>query len=118
MRISDWSSDVGSSDLDVTVAELRAIYDAVVLATGAPSNRALDIPGADLHGVIGYAAFVGWYNGHPHFADLAPALHGPGAVVLGNGNVALDVSRFLATTEAALHRSGARQGRTEVVLAG
>src|SRR3546814_7623053 len=63
---------------DVTVAELRAIYDAVVLATGAPSDRALDIPGADLPGVIGSAAFVGWYNGHPDFTDLAPAFNGPG----------------------------------------
>src|SRR3546814_13094087 len=68
---------------DVTVAELRAIYDAVVLATGAPSDRALDIPGADLPGVIGSAAFVGWSNGHPDFTDLAPALHGTGAVAIG-----------------------------------
>src|SRR3546814_1402399 len=57
----------------------------ILLATGAPSDRALDIPGADLPGVIGSAAFVGWYNGHPDFTDLAPALHGPGAVVIGNG---------------------------------
>src|SRR3546814_19980088 len=47
-----------------------------------------------------FRSFVGWYNGHPDFTDLAPALHGPGAVVIGNGNVALDVARILAKTEA------------------
>ena len=81
---------------DVTIDELRDLYDAVVLATGAPADRPLDIPGSDLPGVVGSAAFVGWYNGHPDFADLAPPLDGPGAVVIGNGNVALDVARILA----------------------
>ncbi len=83
---------------DVDISELRSIYDAVVLATGAPADRVLDIPGADLPGVVGSAAFVGWYNGHSDHADLAPALGGPGAVVIGNGNVALDVTRILAKT--------------------
>ncbi|MCW3847462.1 FAD-dependent oxidoreductase [Sphingomonas sp. LB-2] len=85
---------------DVSIEELRRLYDAVVLATGAPLDRPLDIPGADLPGVVGSAAFVGWYNGHPDFAGLGPALDGPGAVVIGNGNVALDVARILAKTEA------------------
>ncbi|AJP72148.1 FAD-dependent oxidoreductase [Sphingomonas hengshuiensis] len=85
---------------DVSVEELVSLYDAVVLATGAPRDRALDVPGADLPGVIGSAAFVGWYNGHPDYAALAPALGGPGAVVIGNGNVALDVARILAKTDA------------------
>ncbi|WP_109806439.1 FAD-dependent oxidoreductase [Sphingosinithalassobacter portus] len=84
---------------DITVAELQDLYDAVVLATGAPADRTIDIPGSDLPGVVGSAAFVGWYNGHPDHADLAPALHGPGAVVIGNGNVALDVARILAKAE-------------------
>jgi len=84
---------------DVSVEELQALYDAVVLATGAPVDKPIGIPGDDLPGVIGSAAFVGWYNGHPDFADLAPALHGPGAVVIGNGNVALDVARILAKDE-------------------
>jgi NADPH-dependent glutamate synthase beta subunit-like oxidoreductase len=83
---------------DVSVVELRDRYDAVVLATGAPHDRGLDIPGADLPGVIGSAAFVGWYNGHPDFAGLNPPLHGPSAVVIGAGNVALDVARILAKT--------------------
>ena len=85
---------------DVSVAELQSLYDAVILATGAPNDRTLDIPGANLPGVIGSAAFVGWYNGHPDFAALQPPLGGPGAVVIGNGNVALDVARILAKSRA------------------
>jgi ferredoxin--NADP+ reductase len=84
---------------DVTVEELLALYDAVVLATGAPADRKLDLPGADLSNVFGSAALVGWYNGHPDFADLAPDLSGARAVVIGNGNVALDVARILAKTQ-------------------
>ncbi|MEZ0244666.1 MAG: FAD-dependent oxidoreductase, partial [Sphingomonas sp.] len=85
---------------DVSIAELQGLYDAVVLATGAPLDRPLEIPGAELLGVVGSAAFAGWYNGHPDFAGLGPALDGPGAVVIGNGNVALDVARILAKTQA------------------
>ena len=85
---------------DVSIEELIGLYDAVVLATGAPNDRPLEVPGADLPGVVGSAAFVGWYNGHPDFADLAPPLLGPGAVVVGNGNVALDVTRILSKTRA------------------
>lgn len=81
---------------DVSIAELMELYDAVVLATGAPADRPLEIPGSDLPGVIGSAAFVGWYNGHPEYADLAPPLDTHGAAIIGNGNVALDVARILA----------------------
>ena len=84
----------------VSVDELRDLYDAVILATGAPHDRPLGIPGEDLPGVIGSAAFVGWYNGHPDFADLDPPLDGKNAVVIGNGNVALDVARILSKTRA------------------
>ena len=83
---------------DVSVEELTHYYDAVVLATGAPNDRRLGIPGDEMPGVIGSAAFVGWYNGHPDFADLAPPLDVSAAVVIGNGNVALDVARILAKT--------------------
>ncbi|MDE2621304.1 MAG: FAD-dependent oxidoreductase, partial [Sphingomonadales bacterium] len=85
---------------DITVAELQTLYDAVVLATGAPHDRALDLPGDDLPNLFGSAAFVGWYNGHPQFATLDPDLSGHTAVVIGNGNVALDVARILAKTPA------------------
>lgn len=84
---------------DVSVAELQEFYDAVVLATGAPDDRVLDIPGSDLAGVIGSAAFVGWYNGHPDFRDLDPPLDARSVAIIGNGNVALDVARILAKTE-------------------
>ena len=85
---------------DVTIPELQRSYDAVVLATGAPNDRPLGIPGEELGNVFGSAAFVGWYNGHPQFADLGPDLSGRHAVVIGMGNVALDVARILAKTEA------------------
>jgi NADPH-dependent glutamate synthase beta subunit-like oxidoreductase len=83
---------------DVSVAELLEIYDAVILAVGAPHDRRLGIPGEDLPGVVGSAEFVGWYNGHPEFADLNPPLGGTHAAVIGNGNVALDCARILSKT--------------------
>jgi ferredoxin--NADP+ reductase len=85
---------------DVSIDELKSFYDAVILATGAPNDRHLGIPGEDLRGVVGSAAFVGWYNGHPDFADLDPPLEGDAAAIIGNGNVALDVARILSKTRA------------------
>jgi ferredoxin--NADP+ reductase len=87
---------------DISIAELLEFYDAVVLAIGAPHDRKLGIPGEDLPGVIGSAAFVGWYNGHPEFADLDPPLGGTHAAVIGNGNVALDCARILSKTRGEL----------------
>ncbi|GAA4643592.1 FAD-dependent oxidoreductase [Pontixanthobacter gangjinensis] len=84
---------------DISIAELHELYDAIVLATGAPNDRKLAMPGEDLGNVFGSASFVGWYNGHPQFADLNPDLSGKHAVVIGMGNVALDVARILAKTE-------------------
>ena len=83
---------------DASVDELLDLYDAVILAIGAPHDRKLGITGEDLPGVIGSAEFVGWYNGHPDFADLDPPLDGTHAAVIGNGNVALDVARILSKT--------------------
>ncbi|MEO5598670.1 MAG: FAD-dependent oxidoreductase, partial [Novosphingobium sp.] len=85
---------------DISIAELESLYDAVVLATGAPNDKKLGLPGEDLGNVHGSAAFVGWYNGHPQFAELAPDMTGGTAVVIGNGNVALDVARILSKTRA------------------
>lgn len=85
---------------DVSVAELQSLYDAVVVATGAPVDRPMEVPGRDLAGVIGSAAFVGWYNGHPDFADLDPPLDCRHVAIIGMGNVALDVARILAKTQA------------------
>ncbi len=83
---------------DISIPELEGLYDAVVLATGAPHDKKLGLEGEDLANVFGSAAFVGWYNGHPQFAALNPELSGTGAVVIGNGNVALDVARILSKT--------------------
>jgi ferredoxin--NADP+ reductase len=83
---------------DISVAELLELYDAVILATGAPHDRKLGIPGEELPGVVGSGEFVGWYNGHPEFADLDPPLGGSHAVVVGAGNVALDCARILSKT--------------------
>jgi NADPH-dependent glutamate synthase beta subunit-like oxidoreductase len=83
---------------DISVAELLELYDAVILAIGAPHDRKLGIPGEELAGVVGSAEFVGWYNGHPEFADLDPLLGGTHAAVIGNGNVALDCARILSKT--------------------
>ncbi|MBN9463396.1 MAG: FAD-dependent oxidoreductase, partial [Burkholderiales bacterium] len=84
---------------DVRLDELRSLYDAVVLATGAPRDRRLGIPGEDLPGVVGSGAFVGWYNGHPDHAP-PPLRSVRSAVVVGNGNVAIDVARILAKSPA------------------
>ncbi|MCD6671684.1 MAG: FAD-dependent oxidoreductase [Burkholderiaceae bacterium] len=86
---------------DVRLEELRELYDAVVLATGAPRDRRLGIPGETLPGVVGSASFVGWYNGHPDCAEPL-LLDVREAVVIGNGNVAIDVARVLARTPAEL----------------
>jgi NADPH-dependent glutamate synthase beta subunit-like oxidoreductase len=103
----------------VALAELTDLYDAVVLATGAPLDRPLGIPGEDLPGVLGSAAFVGWYNGHPDFADLDMPLGHTGACVVGNGNVAIDVARLLAKTPDELAASDvARHARAALAGSG
>ena len=84
---------------DIAIAELQDLYDAVVLATGAPNDKKMGLPGEELPNVFGSASFVGWYNGHPHFAKLDPALSHDTAVIIGNGNVALDVARILAKSQ-------------------
>ncbi len=80
---------------EVTRDELLARYDAVLYSVGARSERRLGIPGEDLPGSLAASDFVAWYNGHPDHAGLAPDLSGSRAVVIGNGNVALDVARML-----------------------
>jgi ferredoxin--NADP+ reductase len=86
----------------VEAGELAERYDAVVYAVGAQSDRALNIPGEDLPGSVAAVDFVGWYNAHPNFEHSTPDLSGARAVVVGNGNVALDVARILVTDPDAL----------------
>ena len=83
---------------DLTHEELTSAYSAVIYAFGAQSDRRLGIPGEELPGSWGATAFVAWYNGHPDFQDLEFDLSHERAVVIGNGNVALDVARMLALT--------------------
>ncbi|MFL6089653.1 MAG: FAD-dependent oxidoreductase [Aeromicrobium sp.] len=80
---------------DITHAELAASHDAVVYAVGAATDRALGIPGENLDGSISATEFVAWYNGHPDQAGRTFDLSNERAVVIGNGNVALDVARVL-----------------------
>jgi ferredoxin--NADP+ reductase len=82
--------------------ELAGAYHAVVYATGAATDRRLGIPGESLPGSHAATEFVAWYNGHPDFADHTFDLSARRAVVVGNGNVALDVARMLALTPAEL----------------
>jgi ferredoxin--NADP+ reductase len=81
----------------VQAAELAERYDAVIYAVGAQSDRSLGIPGEELPGSVAAVDFVGWYNAHPHFEEMAPDISSGRAVVVGNGNVALDVARILVT---------------------
>jgi ferredoxin/flavodoxin---NADP+ reductase len=83
---------------DVSATELAERYHAVVYAYGAETDRHLGIPGEDLPGSGPATAFVGWYNAHPDYADLEFDLSCERAVVIGNGNVAADVTRMLALT--------------------
>jgi ferredoxin--NADP+ reductase len=83
---------------DVTLAELQERYHAIVYAVGTPTDRAMGIPGEDLAGSYSATDFVGWYNGHPDFCDLSFDLSGERVIVVGAGNVALDVARMLVLT--------------------
>jgi ferredoxin--NADP+ reductase len=84
---------------DVTHDELTRLYDAVVYTVGAQTDRRLGIPGEDLPGSWAATEFVAWYNGHPDYQQLEFDLSSERAVVIGNGNVAIDVARMLARTQ-------------------
>ncbi len=114
--------------LDVARDDLLEHYHAIVYATGSPNDRRLGIPGEDLPGAHAATEFVGWYNGHPDHTDLEVDLErAERAVVIGNGNVALDLARMLvlsqeelAPTDTADHALEvlARSAVREVVVAG
>jgi len=111
----------------VQATELAQRYDAVIYAVGAQSDRPLGILGEELSGSVAAVDFVGWYNAHPHFESMSPDVSQHRAVVVGNGNVALDVARILvsdpaelATTDIADHALQAliSRGVQEVVVVG
>jgi ferredoxin--NADP+ reductase len=91
--------------VDVSHPELMSHYTAVVYATGAQTDKSLGIPGEDLPGSWAATEFVAWYNGHPDYRDLEFDLSGTRAVVIGNGNVAADVTRMLTRDPRELERT-------------
>ena len=89
---------IGNVELgrDISLAELEEMYDAVIIATGSTVGRKLGIPGEELANSISAADFVPWYNAHPEYKNLEADLSNQVAVVIGAGNVAIDVARMLA----------------------
>ncbi|HEX6030487.1 MAG TPA: FAD-dependent oxidoreductase [Tepidiformaceae bacterium] len=90
---------------DVWLEDLRKHYDAVVFGTGAQADRRMGIPGEDLEGSHSATAFVAWYNGHPDYRDMQFDLSSERAIVVGVGNVALDVARILSLSKEELLRT-------------
>ncbi|HUA10801.1 MAG TPA: FAD-dependent oxidoreductase [Solirubrobacteraceae bacterium] len=103
---------------DVDRGDLREHYHAIVYATGSPHDRRLGIPGEDLPGSHAATEFVGWYNGHPDHTDLEVDLgRAERAVVIGNGNVALDLARMLVLGEGELAPTDTANHALEVLAA-
>lgn len=102
---------------DLSVAELRASHHAVILTCGAETDRRLGIPGEDLPGSYTATEFVGWYNGHPDYRDREFDLSHETAVIIGQGNVAADVSRILAKTVDELKHTDIAQHALEALAA-
>ena len=100
---------------DVMHDELMRMYDAVVYAVGSQTDRRLGIPGEELPGSWAATEFVAWYNGHPDFQNLVFDLSSERAVVVGNGNVALDVARMLALTRGELDPTDATDPSIEAI---
>src|SRR5919197_4915968 len=102
---------------DLTHEDLSRLYDAVVYAVGAQTDRRLGIPGEDLPGSWSAFELVAWYNGHPDFQDLPFDLDVERAVVVGAGNVALDVARMLVLTEEELEPTDTTDAAAEAIIA-
>jgi ferredoxin--NADP+ reductase len=103
--------------VDVSHAELMTHYTAVIYATGAQTDKSLGIPGEDLPGSWAATEFVAWYNGHPDYRDLDFDLSARRAVVIGNGNVAADVTRMLTLPASELERTDVADHALEVLRA-
>ncbi|XP_002730940.1 NADPH:adrenodoxin oxidoreductase, mitochondrial-like [Saccoglossus kowalevskii] len=100
---------------DITVKKLKKSYDAIIMCYGADDDRILGIPGENLHGVLSARSFVGWYNGLPEDRNLDVNLNCDTAVVIGHGNVAIDVCRILLTPVSILKRTDITQHSLEVL---
>lgn len=112
---------------DIEVEDLERLYHAIVFTVGCETDRRLGVPGEDLPGSHAATAFVGWYNAHPDYCDEEFDLSARRAVVIGNGNVAMDVARMLALTDHELHQTDTadhaielldRSGVEEIVVLG
>jgi ferredoxin--NADP+ reductase len=99
----------------LTLEDLRRHYHAIIYAVGTPTDRAMGIPGEELAGSYAATDFVGWYNGHPDFREREFDLRGERAVVIGAGNVALDVARMLVLTRAELEVTDVADHALEVL---
>lgn len=107
---------IGDGPRELPLTSIVPHYDAVLFAYGASKDRRLGIPGEDLKGVVSARAFVGWYNGLPEYADLNPNLQaGDTAVIIGQGNVALDVARFLLSPVDLLKQTDASEQALEAL---
>ena len=102
---------------DVSHDELIRLYDAVVYTVGAQTDRRLGIPGEELPGSWAATEFVAWYNGHPDYQHLEFDLSSERAIVIGNGNVAVDVARILARTEQELAPTDITERSTAALVA-
>lgn len=100
---------------DVATSDLIDRYDAVVIATGSSLGKKLGIPGEELFGSISAADFVPWYNGHPDYKDLVVPVDCETAVVIGAGNVAMDVARMLALEPSELDETDTADHALEVL---
>jgi ferredoxin/flavodoxin---NADP+ reductase len=103
--------------VDLHHHDLKRLYDQVVYAVGAQADRRMSIPGEDLPNSLAALAFVGWYNGHPDYRDLEVDLDGERAVVVGNGNVAMDVTRMLVRSHDELARTDTADHALEALAA-
>ncbi|MFE7422055.1 FAD-dependent oxidoreductase [Rhodococcus sp. NPDC057529] len=102
---------------DLSIRDLTERYDAVIVAVGALQDRALEVPGEDLPGSHSATEFVAWYNGHPDYVDRTYDLSGRHAVIVGNGNVALDVARILTSGPERLARTDIADHALEALTA-
>ena len=102
---------------DVSVDELGQYHEAVVYSYGAAGDRGIDVPGSALPGSHAAVEFVGWYNGHPDYAEHTFELDCDRAVVIGNGNVALDIARLLVMSPDALAHTDIADHALEVLSA-
>jgi len=101
---------------DITLHSMKHHYDALLFAYGASKDKTLGIPGEELKGIYSARAFVGWYNGLPEYSGLNPSLErSENAVIIGNGNVALDIARILLSNVEMLRKTDISEHAVEVL---